>query len=718
MANHLPSFIHFGRAVCGDLAQAERREWWLADGFGGYSSGTLSQSLTRRYHGLLVSADPHSLARHLLFAKAEVTLIDGDLRYPLFTNRWCSGAIEPTGHLHIESFRLDGSMPVWRYAVGDIILEQRIWFEPGSRDLYLAWGLLQPLNRPIELDIALLCNDRDHHGQTRQDNLPNLSAEVICDRSDKINCELLCLISAGKPRLHFITDNGQFRTDNQWYRDFLLPVALERGLPDRDDHFCAGHLRLRLYNGSLSGFVASTNEIHSRPYFAEALRRSQSSEVQRIIRAELHTQCHSHAPDWIRQLVLDSDRFLIRLPRARPDSQASEPINHATSTHRRKPPSSAKQFEQIELADGIAIIAGYPWFGDWGRDTFIALPGLTLITGRYQVARRILLGYGQHIKDGLIPNTFPEDGSPALYNTADAALWYVEAWRCYAETIDDHEAVRQAFPQIASIIAGYMRGTHHGIAMDSKDGLIRAGEPALQVTWMDARVEGVPVTPRTGKPVEINALWYNALCVAADFATRLGEDPARYAELALQARLGFQRFAKPDGTLYDVLDSPQGDDASVRPNQILAVSLHHSPLEHNAQVAVVTKVARHLLTSYGLRTLAADEPDYHPCYTGKVDQRDAAYHQGPAWAWLLGHYALAEYRVTGDAARAQARLEPLRDHLQDAGLGSISELFDAAPPHLPRGAPCQAWSVASTLYAWSKLECALKRSEKGCNHEQ
>ncbi len=700
MFDLLPEFIRFGREICGVLEQAEQREWWLADGFGGYAAGTVAQSLTRRYHGLLLSADPRSLVRRLLFAKAEVTLIDGERRYPLATNHWASGAIEPTGYRLIESFRLEGSTPVWCYEIADIILEARLGFMPGQRVLFMAWNLAQPVERPLALDMALLCNDRDHHGETRAGNRPNLHAEIHDDA--------LALFSGGAPCLHFRSAQGRFEIDNQWWHDFLLPMERERGLPSREDHFCAGRLILPIDPCEPSGFVVSQKAIAEAPDFAQAIRQRHCYDSNRIQHVGLCTQGYAHAPAWIRQLVLDSDRFLIH--RARPSGRtgnAAEPPGHAGD--------DPFQYwnDRMELASGAAIVAGYPWFAEWGRDTFIALPGLLLATGRFVVARRILEDYGNLIEDGLLPNTLPEDGSPPEYNTADAALWYIEAWRTYFQHTQDLAALRRAYPRLQAIVAAHVQGTRHGIGMDSRDGLIHAGEPGSQLTWMDARVNGVPVTPRIGKPVEINALWINALRTLQALATTFGENADDYTRLADRAVAGFQGFLKPDGGLFDVLDGPPGNDASIRPNQILAVSLNHSPLAPQAQTRVVDEVARHLLTSFGLRTLASQEPGYQPHYAGGVTERDSAYHQGAVWAWLLGHFALAEYRVTGDAARAQARLEPLHDHLFAAGLGSISELFDGAPPHLPRGAPCQAWSVASTLYAWQRLECARLHARHG-----
>jgi len=357
------------------------------------------------------------------------------------------------------------------------------------------------------------------------------------------------------------------------------------------------------------------------------------------------------------------------------------------------------------------VIAGYPWFGDWGRDTMISLPGLTLATGRQDVALRVLQTFAGFVSQGMLPNVFPGAGDTPDYNTADASLWFFEAWRAYVAQTGDTLALRMAFPVLADMIAWHRRGTRYGIATDPADGLLRAGQDGVQLTWMDAKVGDWVVTPRIGKPVEINALWYNALCVMADFAAMLGEVDAFSAQAAI-TRTGFARFLRPDGQgLHDVIDGPDGNDDRIRPNQIFAVSLPHSPLVASDQLRVVETCRRHLLTSYGLRSLAPGSADYHPRYAGDVRQRDGGYHQGPVWGWLLGHFALAAYRVTDDADVALALLAPMRDALFDQGLGTLGEIFDGDPPHDPRGAPAQAWSVACTLQAWHTLRAARAHAE-------
>jgi predicted glycogen debranching enzyme len=334
----------------------------------------------------------------------------------------------------------------------------------------------------------------------------------------------------------------------------------------------------------------------------------------------------------------------------------------------------------------------------------ISLPGLALATGRAATARAILTTFASFVDQGMLPNVFPGAGEHADYNTADAALWFFEAWRAYLAATGDEEAVRRVFPVLVDMIDWHVKGTRYGIGVDPQDGLLRAGEAGVQVTWMDAKIGDWVVTPRIGKPVEINALWYNALRIMAAFARRFGADDP-FTARAEQARGSFEKFVRPDRNgLFDVLDGPSGNDASVRPNQIIAVSLHNRALDEAAQRAAVSACARALLTSYGLRSLAPASPGYIGHYRGGPVERDSAYHQGPVWGWLLGHYALASYRITGDAIGAQALLQPMAEALRDGAIGTIGEIFDGDAPHRPKGAPSQAWSVACTLDAWVQLE--------------
>ncbi|MET0056461.1 MAG: amylo-alpha-1,6-glucosidase, partial [Candidatus Thiodiazotropha sp. 6PLUC10] len=455
-----------------------------------------------------------------------------------------------------------------------------------------------------------------------------------------------------------------------WHEGFHLIREEERGLASVDNNLSLGQLVYSMNPDEWVGFAVSLN-----PQTSFDLPGSMQAFLQADqIECKPETGPFAGAPEWVQQLRLAADSFLIK--RTLPSGELGE-----------------------------SIIAGYPWFGDWGRDTMISLAGLTLVCGRLESARSILMSYAKLVDQGQLPNRFIDSGETAEYNTVDAALWYFGAWQDYFEASEDLEALKQIFPVLQSILDWHIKGTRYGISMDGDDHLLRAGEPGIQLTWMDAKVGEWVVTPRIGKPVEINALWYNALVIMAGFAKRLQKSDKRYIELADAVKDSFQRFRQEFGVgLFDVLDTPKGDDPTVRPNQILAVSLHHSPLDADARKEVVDVCAQQLLTSYGLRSLSPRHKDYAHHYQGGVADRDGAYHQGTVWAWLLGHYAWAEFLVTGDAVSAQQRLMPFRDHLGDAGLGHISEIFDGDPPHLPRGAPAQAWSVASTLSAWQRLQ--------------
>lgn len=694
--------IRLGRATCGELDEAERREWWLADGRGGYAAGTVAGTLTRSYHGLLiVPADP-PLGRRLLLVKLDATLIDGARNWPLFSNRWGDGTIDPAGHLLIESFWLEGRMPVWHWACEEWLIEQRIGLSPGGQGVWVAYRVLRgresgleqgqaqrqahgPRERMPRLKLSLMIDHRDHHRvRSLHDFEPRLTGDP----------DHLCCEGPDGQALHLSAFGGTFRVDCRWIEDFQLPYELERGLPDRDDHLNIGIAELSL---SATGWCGVSADLRAssmpaptpaampepEPDLAQAIASFRSRDAALLLRARHYHNRIEPFPPWIEQLILAADSFLIERPvgSAMMDGGVAEPVM------------------------GLSVIAGYPWFGDWGRDTMIALPGLTLATGRPEMARGILETFARFLDHGMLPNRFPDAGETPEYNSVDAALWYLDAWRAYLAATDDTAALARVFPALASIIAGYRDGTRFGIALDPVDGLIRAGEPDMALTWMDAKVGDWVVTPRIGKPVEINALWYNGLCVMADFAERLDLDSDPYRLLADRAGRGFARFVRLDGQgLYDVLDGPDGVDARLRPNQLFAVSLTHSPLADRDQAAVVALCARDLLCSYGLRSLAPRDPEYRGRYAGDVHARDAAYHQGTVWTWLLGHYALADYRVRGDIEQAQALLEPLADHLSDAGLGTLSEIFDGDPPHHPRGCPAQAWSVGCVLDAWTRLE--------------
>jgi predicted glycogen debranching enzyme len=656
------SAVDFGRSVCGELAEAERREWLVANGIGGYASGTIAGTLTRRYHGLLVAALKPPVERTLLFAKIDESVTYAGATVELGANRWKDGYVAPQGWLAIERFYLDGAIPVWHYAVGDALIEKRVWMEHGENTTYVRYRLLRA-DAPAGLSLRCFANYRGFHGNTHAgdwhvgvDAVPNGVKVTAYD---------------GARPFWLLSGTGTVTVENVWYRDFVLSQETARGLDDRDDNLCVAVFGASLDPGDALTLIAGDRDPSGR-FADDALARRTERDGSILAAWRNAVPAAQAARPWIARCALAADAFVVRRP------IASDPAANS-------------------------VIAGYHWFADWGRDTMISLPGLALATGRPEIAKSILLAFSRFVDGGMLPNFFPDEGETPQYNTVDAALWYVEAAARYVEATGDLATLSALMPSLRQVIEDYRGGTRYGIHMDD-DGLIVANAPGVQLTWMDAKVGDWVVTPRAGKPVEIGALWYNALERMAALATCAGEDPAPYSALADRARAGFDRFWNDSaGCCYDVVDGPGGNDASLRPNQLFAVSLPHSPLWPARQRAVVERCAAELLTSSGLRTLAQGDPHFVAHYEGSPHDRDAAYHQGTVWPWLLGPFALAHARVFGDRARARSFLEPLAEQLADAGLGTLGEIHDAVAPFEPRGAIAQAWSIAETLRAWHEL---------------
>jgi len=667
------AILAWGREICGNLATAESREWLCTNGIGGFASGTVSGLLTRRYHGLLVAALKPPLGRTLLVTKLDETVEYDGLKRPLFANRWADTSVDPHGYREIERFRLEGTTPVWTYACADMLLEKRIWMEPGANTTYVQYRLLRARG-PVSLELKALVNYRDYHVTTRSDGW-YMRVEAVPGglRVAAFEGAQLFVLLAGSAEVH---------RSHDWYRGFDLAVERERGLDSREDHLHAGTFRATLSRGASLTLVCSTEGAPSLDGDAAWERRRRYEDGLLAQWRKAHPVAE-HAPGWIRQLVLAADQFVVRRPL--PDDK-----------------------------DGMSVIAGYHWFGDWGRDTMISLPGLSISTGRPDVARRILTTFARFVDKGMLPNRFPDAGETPEYNTVDATLWYFEAIRGYHAATGDDDLLCQLFPILEEIVRWHRKGTRYGIGVDPNDGLLRSGEPGVQLTWMDAKIGDWVVTPRTGKAVEINALWYNALRAMATFAKRLGRPAESGDALAAQVREGFDRFwNERDGYCFDVIDGPEGNDAALRPNQIFAVSLPVSPLTPERQRQVVDTCARHLLASFGLRSLAPGHPQYRGRYLGGPGERNAAYHQGPVWGWLLGPFTLAHLKIYGDRETARTFLEPLAHHLADYGVGSLAEIFDGDPPFTPRGCIAQAWSVSETLRAWMEIAGGPPAAPKG-----
>lgn len=655
--------LDFGREVCGKTTVAETREWLVTNGIGGYASGTIAGVLTRRYHGLLMAAMQPPLGRTLLLAKIDETA-EYDGIYPrsgkfyhLYNNRWADGSVEPNGNHFLDRFHLEGTTPVWTYGIANALLEKRVWMQNGANTTYIQYRLARATG-PLSIEAKAFVNYRDYHNTTIIQEDWDLDIEPV---SDGLRLKLF----ADATPFYLLSDGAVLIPQYDWYEDFLLKVEEYRGQPDvQEDHVYAALIRFTLQPGESITLVASTESdptLDGNAAYAERRAYEQSLLTQANLPAEVD------------HLVLAADQFVVQRPTARDPN-------------------------------GRSIIAGYHWFSDWGRDTMIALPGLTLTTNRADVAASILRTYAEFVDQGMIPNRFPDVGERPEYNTVDATLWYFEALRAYHAATDDDALVAELFSVLKDIIKWHRRGTRYNIHMDD-DGLLYAGEAGVQLTWMDAKVDEWVVTSRIGKPVEINALWYNALCIMADFARLTGEDPTEYDALAEKAKAGFDRFWYDKmGYCYDVVDGPDGNEGNLRPNQLLAISLPYSPLTAAQQRSALDACARHLLTAHGLRTLSPDDAAYIGVYGGDRYKRDGAYHQGTVWAWLIGPFVMAHLRVYNDPQQVRSYLRPLMHHLTDHGIGAISEIFDGDAPFTPRGCIAQAWSIAEVLRTWQATQ--------------
>ncbi|MBI3030401.1 MAG: glycogen debranching enzyme family protein [Candidatus Rokubacteria bacterium] len=658
--------LDWGRETCGTLGTAEAREWLCANGIGGFASGTVAGTLTRRYHGLLVAALAPPLGRTLLVAKVDESAEYGEVMRPLFANRWADGTVDPHGYRDIEGFRLEWTTPVWTFACADALLEKRVWMEHGRNTTYVRYHLVRG-SGPVGLVLKALVNYRDYHSTTRGNGWAM--------KVEQVPHGLRVAAFDGARPFVLLAEGAKAEPAHDWYQGFHLALEQERGLDAREDHLHAGTFRATLQPGATLTLVLSAETAPSLDGEA-AWQRRQRRDDELLSRWLEAVPAAAEAPPWVRHLVLAADQFVVSRPL--PDDP-----------------------------DGMSVIAGYHWFGDWGRDTMIALPGLAISSGRPEVAGRILTTFSRFVDRGMLPNRFPDAGDAPEYNTVDATLWYFEAIRAYHAATGDDALVKQLFSVLEEIVRWHVKGTRYGIGENAADGLLRSGEPGVQLTWMDAKVGDWVVTPRTGKAVEVNALWYNALVAMAAFAGRVGKPVEPWKRLAAHVRAGFHRFwNEAAGYCFDVLDGPDGNDDALRPNQILAVSLPESPLSAERQRKVVDACARHLLTSFGLRSLAPGHPHYKGRYAGGPWERDGSYHQGTVWGWLLGPFALAHYRVYGDRQAALAFLAPMAHHLDDYGVGSIAEIFDGDPPFAPRGCIAQAWSVSETLRAWLELAAA------------
>jgi predicted glycogen debranching enzyme len=644
--------IRFDQSVCADFEAAASREWLETNGIGGFASSTLSGMNRRRYHALLVAATKPPAARIVLLSKLEETLILGDgRRIDLSTNQY-RGAVHPQGYQRLTEFRSD-PFPAWIFTTEAVELEKSVFMVYGENTTVVQYRLLNaPVGDNVRLEIRPLVAFRDYHSLTH--------ANAAACGDVRLDPELasVCLYS-GLPTLHLAHNAERVDTAANWYYNFEYEAERERGLDNCEDLFNPLTFSFDLSTTKSATVIASTEacDVANAGILRERelRRRTQVVPVKPV------------ADEFAQLLWKAADQFL------------------------------------VQRGSDWTVVAGYPWFTDWGRDTMIALPGLTLSTGRHDVARSVLRNFARFVDHGMLPNRFPDSGEQPEYNTVDATLWYFEAIRRYVQVSGDIGLARELYPVLAGIIDWHVQGTRYGIRV-LDNGLLHAGEPGVQLTWMDAKIGDWVVTPRSGCPVEIQALWYNALNIAASLARTFAQasDAQRYEQAAALLRSNFEPlfWNEPEQCLFDVVDG-DGHDAAIRPNQIFAISLHHPLVTGERARAVLDVVERELLTPYGLRTLSPRDRNYRSRFEGDMHSRDSAYHQGTVWPWLLGHFISGYLRLHGRNAIARAKvagwLEPLRRYATDLGVGQIAEVFDGDAPHRPGGCFAQAWNVAEVL---------------------
>jgi len=670
--------IQFDAEICTDFTEASSREWLETNGIGGFASSTISGANTRRYHGLLTAATRPPLGRVTMLSKFDETLIIDGCAFELSSNQY-PNKIYPEGFRYLKSFRLD-PFPIWTFEVNGIEIEKKVFMIDGENSTVCQWSVVSGQleedeaaarasaraensssgqratdDGRIRLELKPLLSFCDYHA-LQQENA-DFNPEIVFSPTAAAGGSGTVLVHPynGMPALFFNHNALEIEKSGFWYRHFEYAIERERGFDFQEDLFQPFVLKFDLSEAAV--LVASTEK---RDWKAAA-----DFEKSEIRRREKLIEKAGAIDDFTKQLVLAADQFI------------------------------------VSRGAGKTIIAGYHWFSDWGRDTMIALSGLTLATGRAEIAKSILLEFSLHISEGMLPNRFPDSNEEAEYNTVDATLWYFEAIRAYVEKTGDYDFVRtNLYEKLADVIVRHLRGTRYNIHVDT-DGLLYAGTEGVQLTWMDAKIGDSVITPRTGKAVEIQALWYNALKIMADFAEKFGdaEDRARYEAMADTARYSFNQvfWNEADECLYDVVVNGKRD-ASVRPNQIFAVSLPHTMIDKERAQKIVAKVEAELLTLAGLRSLSPDDAEYCPVYIGSPFERDSAYHQGTVWGWLIGAFVDAYRKVyPDDETRVEEILDGFKNHLTEAGVGQISEIFDADAPFRPRGCIAQAWSVAEVL---------------------
>jgi len=653
----------FGSDASADFGTGTKREWIVTNGLGGYASSTIIGANTRTYHGLLVAALTPPVGRMVMLSSLDEEIVVGDVTHQLASHRY-QGAVHPRGFGYIKEFQVQ-PFPKTTFAVEGMVIEKEVFMLYGHNTTLINYRISNT-GTPAVMRIFPLVNLRNIHSTTKSSDF-DFNREVL---DSGVVVGALGAYPGELPPLFLQCDTGRFFDNGRWYYNFEYDMERCRGQPFIEDNYNPGCFIVPVGTGNSQFSIAASTQLQD-VYNTHKLRKNEIERLKGMIDRSGITD------EFAVKLMYASDSFVV----------------HRNST------------------GASTVIAGYHWFSDWGRDALISLPGLTLVTRRFDEARQILLTFAQSIKDGLVPNRFHDAGDGADYNTVDASLWFFNAVYQYLKYTGDMELVAGLWVNMCDIIASYRDGTRFGIHMDDDCLIMSDG----QLTWMDAMAGGRMFTSRAGKACEINALWYNALKIMEELAPGFGDDPREYSRMARCTRMSYAKFWNEiAGCLYDVIDVEGRGDATVRPNQIIAVSLPFSVLPTEQEQKIVSVVKDELLTPMGLRTLSKSDPAYKGHYMGDMYSRDSAYHQGTVWAWLMGPFVSAYCKVNGHSLKARARakvlFEPFAVHLGDAGIGTISEIFDGDHPHEPRGCISQAWSVAELLRSY--VEDVLQENGK------
>jgi predicted glycogen debranching enzyme len=655
------------------------REWLVTNGLGGYASGTVSGAVTRRYHGLLIAALPGPLGRIVMWSHvSEFLRFSDDDVISLGAEERAGGQLDLKSADYLTEFRLEDGLPVWTYHVRDVVVEKRVLLPHLQNTVHVSYQVISK-GKPPRLELRPAFHFRNHEAPVDSDLGAPYKLTVVDGRYE---------IAASRrklPALRMQLHGRQAAFTNAPAKipQVVYRIEQQRGYSYEGELWSPGFFRVDLTEQSTATLIGSTEPWE----IINVLGPQDVLAAERERRARLlHGATPKVRESFPAELLFAADQFVI---------------------------TPAGRFEEAARAHAAGdevrtVIAGYHWFTDWGRDTMISLEGLTLLTGRWLEAGYILRTFARYIRDGLIPNMFPEGAKEGVYHTADATLWFFHALGRYLQFTRDFNTLKLLLPSLIDIAEHHIRGTRFNIHVDPNDDLLVQGEEGYQLTWMDAKMGDWVVTPRRGKAVEINALWYNALCLLAHWLRESDNETSaeRYQEFADNARASFNdRFWFADGGyLYDLVDcdgKPNTFDRSCRPNQLFAISLDHSVLNPERWKSVVDVAEKKLVTSVGLRTLSPDDPAYKPIYAGDLRSRDGAYHQGTVWAWLIGPFVDAWLKVhPHDRSAARKFLETFPVHLGDNGIGTISEVFDAREPHNAGGCIAQAWSIAEVLRAW------------------